>query len=601
MDVLDPPVWSAVLSLVAAVAAGVGVLWLWQSTSPRRVKPGPSTMDLRSETPALVDLLTGGFEVEDDAVPATAVDLATRGHYDIEEYGGKTVLRLRSRNRDADDLTPYEERVLRHVRNHAQDGVVPAEVLTIGPDGVSARWYRGFVREVTKHGRQVGLCRRRFGLAQLAAGVAMVVVGVAPAYVVASLAPRTDDPTSWGSIGNLLLGLSLLAGIGVMYLAGRLGRTDSQADTPDGRAAAAHWLGVRDFYRNSGRFEDKPAASVAIWERHLAYATSMGLAPVVQRQLPFETEHDRHAWSRATGHWRRIKVRYQAFRPGWGNHPGSVALGGLIQAVVYGAVAYFGLTAARSESQLDSLDPGQRRWVSLGAVVVAIVAATAAVYAVVKVVIGVADLFPRRRIEGEVVRRRRYRTGHRLPKLLQWMIWSGRDQHGMEREHSRRTRYHLAIDDGSSDRVLAHTVRSEIYAQAPQGARVRIAVSPLLGYVSKIELLSPPPRSAASEAAVLHPVAEEGISTAGATAALKLDEALARAGEMKDETGRPILEQTDDDGVTLAEKLAEGRTRLDELRRDPRIASSPIAGFLDAFDTPPTRDREKPGDGDQSD
>ena len=41
------------------------------------------------------------------------------------------------------------------------------------------------------------------------------------------------------------------------------------------------------------------AASVAIWDQHLAYATAMGLAQKVQRQIPFETEHDRHAWSRA--------------------------------------------------------------------------------------------------------------------------------------------------------------------------------------------------------------------------------------------------------------------------------------------------------------
>jgi hypothetical protein len=255
----------------------------------------------------------------------------------------------------------------------------------------------------------------------------------------------------------------------------------------------------------------------------------------------------------------------------------------LIQAFVYGAIAYFALTLVRSESQLDSLDDEQRRWVSLGATIVAVLAGLAAAYALVKVVIGVADLFPRRTIEGEVVRRRTFRTGHRLPKVLQWTLWSGRNDHGQQRDQRRRTRHHLAVDDGSDDRVLAREVRAEIAKQAPQGARVRIRVSPLLGYVSDIELLSPPPRSAAAEPGVAHPLVEETATAVGAKLASGLDGALVQAASMTGEDGRPLLEQTDDEGVTLEQRLREGRSQLDQLRRDPRVASSPLAGFLDAL------------------
>lgn len=584
MNVLDPSPIAAIAALAVALVAGAGVLWVWLSTAPTRVRAAGPTSDLRDETPALVDLLTGGFTVEDDAVPATAVDLASRGFYDLEEYGGKVVIRLRpSRAGSTDDLTPYEHRVLRHIGSNAVDGVTPAAVLTIGPEGVSKRWFTGFVREVTKDGRSRGLCRRRFDLTHLVMAWALVALALAPAWLVATFADRTDDPTAWGSVGNLTLGLALLCGFGVFFLAGKLSRSDAQADTPQGHQAAAHWLGVRDHYRDSGRFEDQPAASVAIWERHLAYATAMGLAPVVQRQLPFETEHDRHAWSRATGRWRRVKVRYQSYRPGWGQHPGKVALTGLIQAFVYGAIAYFALAVARSESQLDTLDDEQRRWVSLGATIVAIVAGLAAAYALLKVVLGVADLIPRRTIEGEVVRRRTFRTGHRLPKLLQWAMWSGRDESGLSRDRQRRTRHHLAVDDGSDDRVLAREVRPEIAKQAPQGARVRIRVSPLLGYVSSIEVLSPPARSAASEAGVAHPLVEETATAAGAKLASGLDGALAQAASMTGEDGRPLLEQIDDEGVALEQRLSASRSQLDQLRNDPRIASSPLAGFLDAF------------------
>jgi hypothetical protein len=171
----------------------------------------------------------------------------------------------------------------------------------------------------------------------------------------------------------------------------------------------------------------------------------------------------------------------------------------------------------------------------------------------------------------------------------------------MRRDHQRRTRHHLAVDDGSDDRVLAREVKAEIAKQAPQGSRVRIRVSPLLGYVSNIEVLSPPARSAASEPGVVHPLIEETATAAGAKVATGLDGALARAASMTGEDGRPLLEQTDDEGVTLEQRLSEGRSQLDQLRRDPRVASSPLAGFLDALtgatpDTPtstPTFDPPK--------
>lgn len=577
------PVVGAVV-LAIAVLAGVGIVWVWKSTRPARVQPGPPTAELRDETPAIVDLLTGGFAVDVDAVPATAVDLAARRFYDIESVGGgSVVLRLKARPPDASTLTPYEARVLRHIERNAVDGVTPAAVVTIGPDGVSDRWFTGFVREVTKHGRAQGLCRRRFDLKHLAMAWGLVVAGAAPAWILLATAPRVQNPNAWGSIGNLLVGIAVLVGFALAALASRLMRTDAQADTPAGRQAAAYWLGVRDHYRTNGRFEDQPAAAVAIWERHLAYATAMGLAPEVQRQLPFETEHDRHAWSRATGRWRRVKVRYQSFRPGWGQHPGRVAVTGLLRAAVFGVIAYLAFTVAGSDEQLDSLSDDQRRWVGLAALIVSVVCSVAAVFGAVMLIIGVADLVPRRTIEGEVVRRRQYRTGHRLPRVLQWGLWSGTDEHGMRRDYNRRIRHHLAIDDGTDDSILAFTVKPEIHGRAPQGARVTARFSPLLGYVADLTVTSPAPASAATERTELHPLAKDTIERAGGAVAGRIGGVLAAAESMTDESGRPLLDQTDDDGVTMRERLAESQDQLDRLRNDPRFANSPLGGILDAL------------------
>ncbi len=553
---------AVLVGLVTVGVPAVVIAYVWLTTRPPTPAAGPSSMDLGPEPPAIVDLLTGGFAVEDDAVPATAVDLASRRWLDIEETGGDVRLRLRT---GRDDLTTYEQRVLRHIESKASDGVAPAAVLTLGPEGASERWWKGFVREVNRHARDLGVCRRRYHLRHIVAMWVAVAIGWLGAAVMGFRWRGWDQDRTLDSAVGLVATIAGIGVLGLSYLAGRLTRSDAQAETEAGLAAASRWLGVRDHLAASGSFDRAPAASVAIWERNLAYATAMGLAPVVLRQLPFETEHDRQAWSHVTGRWRRVKVRYLALRPGWGQAPWSVALGGLIQAAVMGFFAVGGFLVADDEFDLSSLPDSSQRTIRLVALSVSAIAAIGAVYALVKVVLGVADLFRRRVVEGEVVRRRKLRTGHRLPKVVQWLIWSRRDQSGMRRDHRRRTRYHLAVDDGTRDSIVAHQVRSKIFAQAPQGARVRMKVSPLLGYVSEIEMLSPPPRS--NEAPVAHELVEDITGKAGAAMGAVFGR-LADVGEHSPEVRAAMqeaMDERDEEGRTQRERLEEARQQMQRM------------------------------------
>ena len=574
--------------LACAVGGVLAMGWLWRSTAPSRVEPAAPSMDLGDETPALVDLLTGGFDVDDDAVPATVVDLAARKYLDIDEVGGEVLLRPRRDSApDRDELTAYERRVLAHVEQHAVDGVAPAAVLTTGPEGVSERWFRSFTREVNKHGQSLGLCRRRFDFKHLAMAWAIVIVGGGPGWIVAQTGPRTSDPAGWGSIGNLMVGLAFVTSFGLAWLALLISKSNRQTDTTAGRTAAAHWFGVRDHMRSVGDFEDKPAASVAIWDRYLAYATAMGLAPVVERQLPFETEHDRKAWSRATGHWRRVKVRYQAFVPQWGRSPLKVAFEGLIQAAVTGFIAYGAFLVSRDEFDLSSLTDDQQSWVSFGGFVVAVLAAAVCLFCAFKVLLGVSDLFARRTIEGELVRARVLKTGHRLPKVVQWAMYSGNDEHGQRRDWNRRTKHHLAIDEGDDDSIVAFVVREQLYRQVRQGARVRAVVTPRLGYVREIEMTAPPRPSAASAPTVHHELVEESTHKAGAALSGSMRRALDNLEGAADADGNPVLDQVDDEGVTMRDRLRQSSDQIAALRDDPRLKNSPLAGFLDAFASPP--------------
>ena len=114
------------------------------------------------------------------------------------------------------------------------------------PEGVSERWFKGFVREVTKHGRALGLCTKRWGLRHVAVVWVLAIVSFIPAWAVLALSDRTDDPAGWAAVGNLLVGLALLGAIGLVALSTRISKSDAQLDTAAGRDAAAHWLGVRN-------------------------------------------------------------------------------------------------------------------------------------------------------------------------------------------------------------------------------------------------------------------------------------------------------------------------------------------------------------------
>jgi hypothetical protein len=480
LNAIDARPAASIVALLLAVLAGVALYAILRSRRLSPIEPAGASIELGPETPALVDLLTGGFEVDDDSVPATVVHLAARRWFSIEDYGDDTIIRVRTSRPPDDSLLAYERRVLEHIEHHAIDTTVPTRVLTIGPDGVSDRWFRSYTREVTDHAQQLGLSVDRWTWANRALVWLLVAVAIAPAWIVADRSDTTDATAQWATLGNILLGVAFVVAAMLGILAWRTTRAGAQRDTPAGVQAASHWMGVRDFYRNTGEFTEKSAASVAIWDQHLAYATAMGLAHKVQQQIPFETECDRHAWSRATGQWRRVKVSYRTARPGWGRHPAWMAVTGLLLGAVWSVVAYGAVWVANLSWRDDvdeyyTLTDRQERWIGLGATAAAAFAIVCVAWLAMLFLCGVTDLFRERTVEGDLVRRRQRGGG----------------------ENSTPT-YHLAVDAAApgqpvDDTILAYRVRSTIYHQTAQGSRVRLVVTPSLGYVKSLETLVPAP------------------------------------------------------------------------------------------------------------
>jgi hypothetical protein len=310
-----------VTPLLGATVAAV-VLWLVAllvvafATRPRDIDPGPATMDLGEEPPAVVDLLTNDWRVTADAIPATLLDLAARDFVDLEQYGpGRTVCRIR--RAAADGLETYERMVLDHVAGLAVDGIVPAEALTTGPQDQSTRWWRAFQRRVVRDARERGLTRDRWSspVKALLRLAALVPAGLG--VLLANAAGGLD-------LGTIGVGLVIWA-----LLTSSMKLVGDQRDTPAGAEAAARWLGVRSYLGRNEVFPTLPPASVAVWDRYLGYGAALGVATAALQALPMGAEDDHRAWSAYGGRWRMVKVRYPRLSFIWGRKPAIAILVGL--------------------------------------------------------------------------------------------------------------------------------------------------------------------------------------------------------------------------------------------------------------------------------
>ena len=301
--------WLTIAATAAATAPwllAVAVVYLRRR--PARPEPGPPTLDLGPEPPAVANLLVHDFRVTRDAVPATLLDLAARRLVEIEEREpGAYVCRLERRSDG--ELTSYEQRVMELLRSRASGDVVPAGALTTGPEEESKRWWNGFQKEVVADAQRRGLCvdildKRTF--LWLAAAAA------APATVLGILAG-----------GRAGFGYWVLAFFGLGWVMGR----HTQRETPEGLAAASRWLGVRAKLADDEAFRTQAPIAVTLWERHLSYGAAFGLATAAVRALPMGAESAHHAWSSYGGQWRSVRIRYPYLVPlGWGLHPLVVVL-----------------------------------------------------------------------------------------------------------------------------------------------------------------------------------------------------------------------------------------------------------------------------------
>ena len=183
-------VWFAAAAVATALWALL-LLALAVATRTPDITPGPPGAQPADESPAVVDLITGGWRLCDEAASATLLDLAARGAVQIEEVGPElSLVRLRK----AEGLNPYEQLVYDHVRSLARDGVVATGALAEGSRNLG-RWWKSFRKKVIADARQRGLSQARWSRAHATLLFAAALVPAALVAVAVTVAD-TSHPTT---------------------------------------------------------------------------------------------------------------------------------------------------------------------------------------------------------------------------------------------------------------------------------------------------------------------------------------------------------------------------------------------------------------------
>jgi Predicted membrane protein (DUF2207) len=437
---------------VAAWAGLYAVMLL--VTRPRSVAPAPATQDLGAEPPAVVSLVGQGWDLGEDAIEATLLDLGARKHIEFRQPANDpTHTTIHIRQPSPSGLSPYEQRVFDRVAGLAVGGVVPLTALTFRDPKKAKSWWKRVRSEIVADARSRGLSRRRFSPAivgTLVAAAVAAALGVGAAVLIHETRVDGDDPLGDAGAG---------AFAAFIFLAFAAGRSVGERDTPAGREVAARWLGVRAWLQGNEGFADQPAA-VAVWDRYLAYGAALGTTRVASAVIDLGMGNRKRVWSSYGGVWHRVRVRYPRLGFKWGaTAPVLVFRALLALAAGYVLVRWWralvGEVAAIEDVARSAVGPFLDL-ISLIGFLAGIALILYGLYAIVRVVI---DLAAPVTVTGQVL----------------WLqVW--KQTQGSENSPPTPTLYYLAIDDGRAERTTAWALPAGLGDRCDTGDTVTMKI-----------------------------------------------------------------------------------------------------------------------------
>lgn len=449
-----------------AVVAGVALAAAFaRARASRLVEPGIWPPLTGSEPPAIANLLVHDFTLTRDAVAATLLDLAARGHLRVEEVGpGSLVCRLHGP--EPTGLTAYEQQVYDTMRDACSNGSVPVEVLTREIHHQPRRWRTTFERAVLDDARTCELIEPRWTRmsATLLVFAVLGVVVAAAAVVTAAGSGGHDAP--W-TIPVVIAWFGVYV---VCYVPDWLVDGGRQRGRPAGRAAAARWLGVRRQLAADASFPDLPPTAVAIWKRYLAYGVALGIAHSASTALPLGDDDRPIAWSAATGSWRRVHIRYPRFvPPAWGRAPARAVVAGLATTAL-GVWLVVVLWRPSPPHPDPPLSTAAADVVGSAKPLLWVAAALLLAWGIPVLVGALVDLRGARTVIGQVVCTRQ--------RLGPW-LWPAMPR--------LPTRCFIALDEGEGDRLRAYRVAQDQYDSVVERQLVTMRITPRLGHVVAID------------------------------------------------------------------------------------------------------------------
>jgi Predicted membrane protein len=437
----------AALPLAAWFAAYGGLL---AATRPRAGRAVPATPELGDEPPAVVSLFANDWKVTVDAVESTLLDLGARRILEFRQPGDdprQTTIHIVDEHPTG--LNPYEQRIFDRVAGLAIGGVVPLTALTFRDPSAAKAWWKRINAEIIADARARGLSQRRFGRSLVTAlTLAAAVVALPVGFVAYRMAVRSadDDPSGAG------LSVGFVCFLLLTFLAGR---PMGDRDTPAGREAAGRWLGVRDWLRGHEAFADLPPAAVAVWDRYLPYGAALGTTRTASAVIDLGLGDRRRPWSSYGGMWRRVRVRYPRFWP----HYGQTAPALLFRAALALVAGYLLVSWWRSfvgdvaSSLPDALDRATAP-VALVGFGLGVALLVAGGYAIIRTAL---DLATPVTVTGQVL----------------W-VELAKTKSGGEDSPPQPVLYHLAVDDGTSDRTTAWGLPPRLFGRCAAGDTVTI-------------------------------------------------------------------------------------------------------------------------------
>lgn len=425
------------------------------------------------EPPAVVALLTNGFDTPDVAVSATVLDLAARGWVRFVTVDGELAIVTRGSGAEGDRLAPFEQQVLNHLRSRAVDDLVSAGTLAISQGRLDRAWWRRFRRSVADVGSTSGWCVRRYRPIDVAPTAAAAVLGLVVAWTSARGGEEVALADSW--VARLVWSSAIGGHLALAWRSAERASGSAQVPTEAGGERAAAWLAYRA--RLAARIPGSASVlATSAQLEALSHACVMGVATQVLDQVPVVAEDHRTAWSEAGGTAHRVSVAYPA-RPGYGQHPIKVGVAGLAIGLGTRWVQGFLVRVGDEEALTSVLDrfPGRVDLFTSLADVLAAACWIPILWAGWAVLAGAIDTVATRERSGVIVRARR--PAEVLPPAVVSVL----------RPFSERDRFstYLAVDDGRRPRIVAWLADER--SAAPQGTQARVRATPLLGYVRSSE------------------------------------------------------------------------------------------------------------------